>query len=62
MSIFQVLRSFKNLHRARKIAFEGDENALHLARNKINDEYKKNMAIDNDDEIKKVYILTYFIL
>lgn len=52
--MFQVLKSFKMLHRARKEIFEGDERALTLARHKINEEYRKNKGTDSEEEIRQV--------
>ncbi|XP_063701729.1 complex III assembly factor LYRM7 [Culicoides brevitarsis] len=49
----EVLQSFKNLHRARLEIFEGDTKALTLARQKINDEYRKNKGTDSEEEIRK---------
>ncbi|CAB3236871.1 unnamed protein product [Arctia plantaginis] len=47
-----VLQSFKKLHRTRKKIFAGDEKALTAGRLKINEEYKKNKSVTNEDSIK----------
>ncbi|XP_014272275.1 complex III assembly factor LYRM7 [Halyomorpha halys] len=41
----EVLKAFKNLHRARLTVFRGDERILNDSREKINKEFKKNKAI-----------------
>ncbi|XP_044747411.1 complex III assembly factor LYRM7 [Coccinella septempunctata] len=52
----QVLQSFKSLHKAGKVVFEGDLAALEKVRLKINDEYKKNKNLRDktviDEKIK----------
>lgn len=47
----QVLCSFKSLHRVARSVFAGDDVALNAVRTKINDEYKKNKSIDNQESI-----------
>ncbi|XP_023944952.1 complex III assembly factor LYRM7 [Bicyclus anynana] len=47
-----VLRSFKNLHRARLCVFDGDQRALVAARLKINEEFNKNKHVKDEDSIK----------
>ncbi|XP_075971547.1 complex III assembly factor LYRM7 [Anticarsia gemmatalis] len=47
-----VLQSFKKLHRTRMKVFAGDERALVAGRLKINEEFKKNMHVANEEAIK----------
>lgn len=47
-----VLMSFKKLHRTRMRVFDGDEKTLLAARNKINEEYKKNKNANNAEAIE----------
>ncbi|CAH4035771.1 complex III assembly factor LYRM7 [Pieris brassicae] len=47
-----VLKNFKSLHRTRLKIFDGDHKALTAARLKINDEYKKNKAVKDEEAIK----------
>ncbi|CAG4919281.1 unnamed protein product [Colias eurytheme] len=47
-----VLQNFKKLHRTRLKVFEGDIRALNAARLKINEEYKKNKAVQDSDAIQ----------
>ncbi|XP_004931105.1 complex III assembly factor LYRM7 isoform X1 [Bombyx mori] len=47
-----VLQSFKKLHRTRMKVFEGDERALLAARIKINEEFRKNKNVQNENSIK----------
>lgn len=46
-----MLCSFKSLHRVARTVFAGDDVALNAVRTKINDEYKKNKSIENQDSI-----------
>lgn len=46
-----MLCSFKSLHRVARNVFAGDDVALNAIRTKINDEYKKNKSIENQDSI-----------
>ncbi|XP_017770856.1 PREDICTED: complex III assembly factor LYRM7 [Nicrophorus vespilloides] len=50
----EVLQSFKLLHRARKIVFDGDTNAMKASRDKINDEYKRNMHVKDNHAISEL--------
>ncbi|XP_038222967.1 complex III assembly factor LYRM7 [Zerene cesonia] len=47
-----VLQNFKKLHRTRLKVFAGDYRALNAARLKINEEYKKNKAVQDSDAIQ----------
>lgn len=49
-----MLRAFKNLHRARCRVFQDDIEALAAARNKINEEYRKNINLTNPDAIREL--------
>lgn len=49
-----VLNSFKALHRARQQVFIGDTIALTAARNKINEEFKKNKHVENSSVIAEL--------
>lgn len=48
----QVLKSFKNLLKTRKLVFGEDKRMLYLSRNQIFEEYRKNKNVKNSDEIK----------
>ncbi|XP_051164936.1 complex III assembly factor LYRM7 [Leptopilina boulardi] len=50
----EVLKIFKILHRTRLNTFQNDDHALQVVRNKINDEYRKNMNIGDVEQIKKL--------
>ncbi|XP_015171816.1 PREDICTED: complex III assembly factor LYRM7 [Polistes dominula] len=50
----EILHQFKVLHRTRLNTFKGDENALKVIRAKINEEYRKNKDITNQDTIKEL--------
>jgi len=50
----EVLRVFKKLHRTRLKTFEGDEYALQVVRQKINEEYRKYKNVTNQAEIEKL--------
>ncbi|XP_043190781.1 complex III assembly factor LYRM7-like [Amphibalanus amphitrite] len=50
----EVLSAFKRIHRARAEVFAGDDAALSAARIKINEEYKKNRGVTNEDSIKEL--------
>ncbi|CAK1598654.1 unnamed protein product [Parnassius mnemosyne] len=49
-----VLQSFKKLHRTRMKIFEGDLRALTAARIKINQEYKNNKNVQDEQSIKSM--------
>lgn len=53
---FQVLQTFKKLHRTRMKVFAGDERALVAGRLKINEEFQKNKHVANEEAIKAVCI------
>ncbi|CAD5120409.1 unnamed protein product [Dimorphilus gyrociliatus] len=48
-----VLSCFKNLHRACGQVFGNDYKALIEARKKVNEEFRKNLQLNNEDEIKE---------
>ncbi|XP_012215587.1 complex III assembly factor LYRM7 [Linepithema humile] len=50
----EVLRVFKKLHRTRLKTFEGDEHALQVIRNKINEEYRKYKNVTNSAAIEEL--------
>ncbi|XP_013408491.1 complex III assembly factor LYRM7 isoform X1 [Lingula anatina] len=50
----QVLAAFKQLHKTRKVVFEGDTYALKLTQDKINEEFKKNKNETDSDKIKEL--------
>ncbi|PSN50273.1 Complex III assembly factor LYRM7 [Blattella germanica] len=54
----EVLRCFKNLHRTRQKVFSEDEFALQAARNRINEEFKKNKHVTNQESIKEMVNLS----
>lgn len=47
----EVLNSFKALHKTRLKVFDGDMRALNFAREKINESYKKNKNITEENII-----------
>ncbi|XP_011304195.1 complex III assembly factor LYRM7 [Fopius arisanus] len=47
----EVLKVFKKLHRTRLSTFEGDQKALHLTRQRINEEYRKYRNVTNQETI-----------
>ncbi|CAG9134113.1 hypothetical protein JYU34_006962 [Plutella xylostella] len=47
-----VLQNFKKIHRTRLRVFDGDEKALLAARLKINDEFRKNQNVRDEEAIK----------
>lgn len=51
MSRSQVLKIFKDLHRAAQRAFDGDSRTIAGARVRINEEFKKDLSAD--DKIEK---------
>ncbi|XP_069481731.1 complex III assembly factor LYRM7 [Ambystoma mexicanum] len=50
-SRMKVLRLFKTLHRTRQQVFKNDNQALEAARNKINEEFKRNKSETSQDKI-----------
>ncbi|XP_070514725.1 complex III assembly factor LYRM7 isoform X1 [Cardiocondyla obscurior] len=50
----EVLRVFKKLHRTRLNTFEGDEYALQVLRDKINNEYRKYKNVTNQAAIEEL--------
>ncbi|XP_012347472.1 complex III assembly factor LYRM7 [Apis florea] len=50
----KVLQIFKKLHRTRMKTFQGDEHALQVLRNKINEEYKKYKNVTNTAAIEEL--------
>ncbi|XP_068246939.1 complex III assembly factor LYRM7 [Palaemon carinicauda] len=50
----KVLSCFKQLHRARGVAFRGDEVALAAARMKINNEFSKNKSVTDIKAIEEL--------
>lgn len=56
----QVLQWFKKLHRTRLNVFKGDEKALTAGRLRINEEFKKNKEVQNEEAIKAVSKLYIF--
>ncbi|XP_024892172.1 complex III assembly factor LYRM7 [Temnothorax curvispinosus] len=50
----EVLRVFKQLHRTRLKTFEGDEYALQVVRDKINNEYRKYKNVTNQAAIEEL--------
>ncbi|XP_077262820.1 complex III assembly factor LYRM7 [Temnothorax americanus] len=50
----EVLRVFKKLHRTRLKTFEGDEYALQVVRDKINNEYRKYKNVTNQAAIEEL--------
>ncbi|XP_069083411.1 complex III assembly factor LYRM7 isoform X2 [Pleurodeles waltl] len=47
----KVLRLFKSLHRTRQQVFKNDDRALEAARQKINEEFKKNKNLTSTDKV-----------
>lgn len=52
MSRKEIVSAFKILHRSAKKAFDGDIKTLTAARQRINDEFKKNLSQDEKLETK----------
>lgn len=52
MSRREVLKIFKELHRAAQRAFDGDARTLEGARKKINEEFRKELNVDEKLEKK----------
>uniref|UniRef100_A0A0A9YGB8 Complex III assembly factor LYRM7 n=1 Tax=Lygus hesperus TaxID=30085 RepID=A0A0A9YGB8_LYGHE len=50
----EVLQAFKSLHRTRLYVFEGDAQALNAARDKINEEFKKNKHVEDEEKVKEM--------
>ncbi|XP_043265968.1 complex III assembly factor LYRM7 [Colletes gigas] len=50
----EVLHMFKKLHRTRMNIFRGDEHALKVTRNSINEEYKKYKNVTNTAAIEEL--------
>ncbi|KAI4500700.1 hypothetical protein M0802_004292 [Mischocyttarus mexicanus] len=50
----EILHQFKTLHRTRLNKFKGDENALKVIRDKINEEYRKNKNVTNQGTIEEL--------
>ncbi|XP_033241598.1 complex III assembly factor LYRM7 [Drosophila pseudoobscura] len=48
----QALSAFKKLHRTRQYVFDGDVRALEEARQKINDEFRQNRVVTDQDDIQ----------
>ncbi|XP_048877093.1 complex III assembly factor LYRM7 [Brienomyrus brachyistius] len=53
-SRLKVLRLFKVLHRTRQDVFKDDIRALTAARNKINEEFRKNMQETSAENINQM--------
>ena len=51
------MKCFKSLHRTRQYVFSTDDNALIKAREKINEEFKKQKNESNKETIEKVNII-----
>lgn len=51
MSRREILKAFKALHRITQETFQGDISALQEAREQINQEFKKNKKINEDDHV-----------
>lgn len=52
MSRLEVLKSFKNLLKTRKVIFRNDKTVLDASRNQIFEEFRKNKNVKNEQEIK----------
>lgn len=50
----EVLHQFKKLHRTRLNKFQGDDHALKVVRDKINEEYRRNINITNEAAVKEL--------
>lgn len=51
---FKVLFCFKQLHKTRKNVLKGDIFALEAARQKINEEFKKNKHVKDNTAVSEV--------
>ena len=54
----KVLAAFKEIHKARLQVFKGDERALAHTRNEINNRYRENIAVTNQEEIENLIKLS----
>lgn len=54
----KVLAAFKEIHKARLQVFKGDERALAHTRNEINNRYRENIAVKNQEEIENLIKLS----
>ncbi|XP_017759177.1 PREDICTED: complex III assembly factor LYRM7 [Eufriesea mexicana] len=50
----KVLQTFRKLHRTRMSVFVGDEHALEVTRNRINEEYRKYKNVTNAAAIEEL--------
>ncbi|KAK3913411.1 Complex III assembly factor LYRM7 [Frankliniella fusca] len=50
----EVLAAFRKLHKTRQKVFRDDIHALTAAREKINEEFRKNMAVSDEAAIKEL--------
>ena len=53
----KVLSAFKELHRARLQAFQGDARALFAARKEINNNFLKNKHITDESKIEELVVV-----
>lgn len=53
----QVLKSFKDLHLARRQVFKNDPNALAAGRAEINKQFRVNKDVSDPDKIKELIVV-----
>ncbi|RUS81129.1 hypothetical protein EGW08_011115 [Elysia chlorotica] len=53
----KVLAALKELHRTRRIVFEGDQHALQVTKQQIRDEFRKNAKETNQSKIEEAITL-----
>ncbi|XP_058795219.1 complex III assembly factor LYRM7 [Phymastichus coffea] len=50
----EALRAFKKLHKTRLRTFQGDEYALQVTRQRINDEFRKNKNVADESAVQEL--------
>ncbi|KAK3737974.1 hypothetical protein RRG08_010022 [Elysia crispata] len=53
----RVLAALKELHRTRRVVFEGDDHALQVTKQQIRDEFRKNARETNQSKIEEAITL-----
>lgn len=50
----KVLSCYRSLYRTRRIVFEGDAHALKISAQKLRDEFRKNISVDDPKRIEEL--------
>lgn len=53
----RVLAALRELHRTRRVVFEGDQHALQVTKQQIRDEFRKNVTETNQSKIEEAITL-----